>query len=312
MKRKDDNRHRSWMLTVPATGGSGISRSELLRRLEVYPKICGQLEKGDSGYLHWQLLLESDNPIRFSTLKKRFPTAHIEPTRSREAAYKYVTKVESRVPGELPIRKGTFVLPRPGKRTDVEHLWSSVRNGTNVDELLLQEPAALRFEKGLRAVELARDKQRFGQLRTVTTEVHFGKTGAGKTFSLYADRAPSDVCRVTTYGTGRYDGYSAHPVLALDEFTGGIPIGELLCLADVYPMSLPARYQDKPACYGTLLLLSNIPPWHWYPEEPLEVRLALCRRLNVVVEHLTGPPDFTTRTVSREELERRFCSPDAG
>ncbi|WP_445293067.1 hypothetical protein [Corynebacterium sp. KPL2825] len=49
--------------------------------------------KGKSGYLHWQIYLSHDQPIRFSTLKNKLPTAHLEPRRgtAREAVA-YVTK----------------------------------------------------------------------------------------------------------------------------------------------------------------------------------------------------------------------------
>lgn len=60
----------------------------------------GQLEKGESGTLHIQGLLKTQQ-VRFSQVKKLFPRAHIEIARNVAALAKYVQKDETRV-AELP------------------------------------------------------------------------------------------------------------------------------------------------------------------------------------------------------------------
>lgn len=56
----------------------------------------GQLEQGEQGTRHYQLCVRTPQ-VRFSALKKRFPTAHIEVARSVPALMAYVEKSESRV-----------------------------------------------------------------------------------------------------------------------------------------------------------------------------------------------------------------------
>lgn len=63
-------------------------------------KVEGQLEKGENGTQHYQLLLRTPQ-VRFSAVKKAFPRAHIEIARNPAALASYVTKEESRV-AELP------------------------------------------------------------------------------------------------------------------------------------------------------------------------------------------------------------------
>lgn len=62
--------------------------------------IEGQLEKGESGTPHYQLLVKTKGQQRFSALKKQFPRAHIELARDPKALQKYVNKDDTRI-GEL-------------------------------------------------------------------------------------------------------------------------------------------------------------------------------------------------------------------
>lgn len=58
--------------------------------------IEGQLEKGEEGTEHYQLLLRTPQ-VRFSAVKKVFPTAHIEIARNVKALEQYVHKEDTRV-----------------------------------------------------------------------------------------------------------------------------------------------------------------------------------------------------------------------
>lgn len=59
-------------------------------------KVYGQLEKGESGTPHYQLMVTTPQ-VRFSAIKKAFPRAHIEIARDRKALEKYVEKEDTRV-----------------------------------------------------------------------------------------------------------------------------------------------------------------------------------------------------------------------
>jgi len=58
--------------------------------------IEGQIEKGESGTEHYQLCVKTPQ-VRFSAVKKMFPTAHIELARNPRALQAYVHKEETRV-----------------------------------------------------------------------------------------------------------------------------------------------------------------------------------------------------------------------
>lgn len=69
-------------------------------------KVEGQLEKGESGTTHYQLVVSTPQ-VRFSAIKKQFPRAHIEIARNRAALEAYCTKEETRV-SELPTSQDQY------------------------------------------------------------------------------------------------------------------------------------------------------------------------------------------------------------
>lgn len=58
--------------------------------------VDGQLEKGESGTPHYQLLVKTPQ-VRFSAIKKQFPRAHIEVARNPTALSNYVHKEDTKV-----------------------------------------------------------------------------------------------------------------------------------------------------------------------------------------------------------------------
>lgn len=59
-------------------------------------KLTGQVEEGKEGTVHYQGMLTTPQ-VRFSQVKKLFPTAHIEQARNKVALSRYVKKDETRV-----------------------------------------------------------------------------------------------------------------------------------------------------------------------------------------------------------------------
>lgn len=94
VKRHDgntkDRRARCWFLTI-----NNYSKEDI-ENLKGFDKYVFQEEKGTKGTVHIQGMIYNKNPIKFSTMKNRFPKAHIEVTRSLKHAIQYCSKVESR------------------------------------------------------------------------------------------------------------------------------------------------------------------------------------------------------------------------
>lgn len=98
-------------------------------------KVLGQLEKGESGTLHYQLCVKTPQ-VRFSAVRKRFSRAHIEIARSPHALEEYVGKELSRV-GALPAQQDKY--------PSLSKYWELVTNELNdqtkdgLDYVMLEE-----------------------------------------------------------------------------------------------------------------------------------------------------------------------------
>lgn len=317
-KRVTDTRHRRWILTVPAEGEKGVSRAELEDALERYASYLGQLEQGEGGtnYRHWQLVLVNGEPIRFSTLRRRLPTAHVEPVRDLRAALAYVQKEDTRVLDEKPLVKGE-ISPGPGQghRSDLDALRTRILTGQETaDQLILSDSGAWRHSRLVGDLVSARDRSRQeGKLRNVQVRAVFGDTGTGKTSAvLNGLQELGSVCRVTHWGSGAFDGYDGQASLVLDEFAGQPPLEELLTWLDVYPVALPARYRPRQAAFVRVVLCSNAPPWTWYPHAPKAQRAALARRLHLVEEWSGSWDNVTVTEIPSSEVMRCMTADPPG
>lgn len=120
----------------------------------------------------------------------------------------------------------------------------------------------------------------------------YGASGTGKTWGIFAKHDPRSICRITDYGGKngvRFDAYHSQDVLVLEEFHSQIPISAMLNYLDIYPLTLPARYTDRVACYTTVYITSNIPLSEQYMDiqrYQLETWRAFLRRVQNVIEYL--------------------------
>lgn len=123
--------------------------------------------------------------------------------------------------------------------------------------------------------------------RNLTVTYIFGPTATGKTRSVMEKHGYGNVFRVTDY-KHPFDRYASEPVLCFDEFRSSLMIGDMLNYLDGYPISLPARYANRVACYETVYIVSNITLRKQYPlvqtEEETTWR-AFLRRIGNVVEY---------------------------
>ena len=84
--------------------------------------INGQLEEGEQGTQHYQLHVKTPQ-VRFSAVKRMFPTAHIEIARNVKALATYVVKAETRV-GTLPEQDEKYMT--------AQKLWDMIYQKYNI------------------------------------------------------------------------------------------------------------------------------------------------------------------------------------
>lgn len=299
----NNSQSRKWNLVINNPDTVGLTHEAIEDKLMLFsPRYyCLADEIATTGTPHTHIFLLSDSPIRFSTIKSRFPVAHIEKAYGsaqdnrayirKEGKWADSDKAETVVEGSFQ-EWGEIPTPKAEKAPAMAEVIEAIKDGKTTAEIVEDNPAlAFRVHDidSLRQTLLA-DKY-MKENREVDVTYIYGATGAGKTRGIFAKHASMDICRITNYGSKRginFDGYTSQDVLVFEEFASQIPIEDMLSYLDIYPVYLPARYSDRVACFSTVYITSNLPLGQQYVMEQIErpeTWRAFLRRISKVVEY---------------------------
>jgi len=134
--------------------------------------VIGQLEKGEEGTPHYQLLVKTPQ-TRFTQLKKAFPRAHIEKARNMKALETYVQKDETRI-GEIPTSEF---------HPNLEKFWFLICN--LIPRQVVSEITGTYEEDMLRALDVATSRLIQKGYHVETLAVNPQMRSAWKKFALY-------------------------------------------------------------------------------------------------------------------------------
>ena len=300
---------RKWLLVINNPAEAGLDHAKLTEILHRFSPsyFCMADEIATTGTYHTHIFFCAPSPVRFSTIKKRFPTAHIEkaygtPKENRDYITKSgqwadTSKAETSVPDTFE-EWGTLPADNEDKAPEMFQLMQALRSGKSTMEVIEEHPN-LAFR--IREIELLRQTilaEKYSvEKRKLDVTYLYGASGAGKTWGIFERHDPREICRITDYGGRngvRFDTYRYQDVLVFEEFHSQIPIDSMLNHLDIYPHTLPARYTDRTACYTKVYITSNIPLEEQYRDiqrYQLETWRAFLRRIHNVIEYL---PDGST------------------
>lgn len=274
-----DTQSRKYQLTINNPLEHGLTREEIKRRLGEMRSIvyfCLADEVGDEGTQHTHIFFVAKSPVRFSTVKKKFSTAHIETvggTNAENRAYieksgeKFAEKAQTSIAGtfeevgELPTDK------QPGERSDLEEIAELIDAGLTPDEIMAQYFPWRRYEKMIRAGYFAKRRDETPTIRDVAVHYLVGESGSGKsyTYSTLCEELGEDrIYFLTDYDGGGFDNYNGEPVLFMDEFKGQFRFGQLLTLIDKFKSQVHARYANVVALWNEVYITSVFPPEELY------------------------------------------------
>jgi len=234
--------------------------------------IKGQLERGEQGYLHWQLLIVCSRSRSLAWLRGLFGDGiHFTLSRS-DAADAYVWKDDTAVVGTRfeiglkPVRRNS--------KTDWDRVRALAMAGS-FEEIPSQ--VFVGHYRSLRAI--ASD---FAQPQAMERTVHvfWGRSGTGKSQRAWEEA-----------GMGAYSkdprskfwcGYGNQQHVVVDEFRGGIDVSHVLRWCDRYPVHVEIKGSSTPLVATTIWFTSNVDPREWYPGLDEHTLEALLRRFNIV------------------------------
>ena len=305
---ESNTQSRKWQLTINNPQDHGMTHDVIIDRAQKFNPdyFCMADEIGACGTYHTHVYLYSTSPMRFGTLKRRFPTAHIEKAigtslenrdyMRKEGKWAETAKAETRVEGTF---KEFGVLPNEAseKSPKMAQLMQDVKDGYSTTEIIENDPS---FAFKINDIDALREKLLFEKFRKENRPVKvnylYGDSGTGKTRSIYEKHPPEDVYRITDYSGqsgARFDDYHGEPVIVFEEFRSQVPISAMLNFLDIYPLRLPARYRDRVACFDTVYITSNIPLEDQYRDiqkHEMETWRAFLRRIHTVTEFRRGLP----------------------
>lgn len=303
-----DIQSRKWGLVINNPKDCGLDHDTIIEKLHLFRPayFCLADEIGESGTYHTHIYLFSHSPIRFSTIKNRFPPAHIEKALGTSAENRdYITKSgkwANTKKAETSV-KGTFFefgeVPSPAEEDSpsMYTIMNCVEQGMSNIEIIRKKPSyAFKIKNIDELRNTLLEEQYLKENRSVEVHYVYGDTGTGKTYGILKKHSAENVCRITDYGGRngvRFDAYHGQQVLVFEEFHSEIPINSMLNYLDIYPLHLPARYHDRVACYDTVYITSNISLEEQYTEiqrSELETWHAFLRRIDTVTEFRRGKP----------------------
>nr|WAE42552.1 MAG: replication associated protein [Cressdnaviricota sp.] len=258
---------RYWIGTIPEANGISPCIGPLPNWINY---VRGQLETGSTtGYRHWQLIVSTSQPVRFSKLASYY-SGHWELTRSKSAE-QYVWKDDTSVEGTR-FELGT----KPLNRNEAKD-WGQIKGYAVAGNLDSIPPDVF-----IRCYnQLSRISADFSRPTPIEREVFvfWGPTGTGKSRRAWdeagVDAYPKDPC------TKWWCGYRGHQTVVIDEFRGLIGISHLLRWFDRYPVSVELKGSSTPFKATRIFITSNIDPAGWFPDLDPLTYAALSRRLKV-------------------------------
>lgn len=294
-----DTRCRKYNITINNPIEHGYSHEKIKEILSTsnYIYFCMCDEIGAEGTYHTHIYACFENAVYFSTLKKRFHTAHIEQAKGssqenrdyirKEGKYidsdkKETNKIETFEEfGEMPLDK------KAKNKSVSEDVFDMLESGCTVAEIIKKHPSYATKTSSLEQARQTVLEEKFKNVRReVETFYIYGDTGTGKTRSIMDKYGYSNVYKITNY-EHPFDGYGGEDIIIFDEYRSSLPIGDFLQYLDCYPCRLPARYHDKVACYTKIFIISNIPLNQQYKNIQIEqpqTYNALIRRISEITK----------------------------
>ncbi len=299
----NNTQSRKWSLVINNPQECGLDHSAIVEILRKFSPayFCMADEIATTGTYHTHIFLYSPSPIRFSTVKNRFPTAHIDKTYGsakenrdyicKEGKWAETDKAETKVPDTF-FEWGDMPAEKEEKAPQMYKLIQEVREGISTANIIEGSPNLAFRVRDIDTLRQTLLSDRYAsENRKIEVWYIFGASGTGKTRGIYERHEAKDICRITNYRNGRgisFDGYTGQDVLVFEEFHSQIPIEDMLNYLDIYPLSLPARYSDRVACYTRVYITSNLPLEKQYRNvqwDSLETWRAFIRRIHKVLEY---------------------------
>ena len=307
-----DSYSRKWQITINNPVEKGYTHENLRDILGTFKSMsywCMSDEIGEGGTYHTHIFMACSTVVRFSSIKKKFDGGHFEMAKGscqqnqdyvfKQGKWATDAKAETNLP-ETHEEYGEMPIERQGKRNDLADLYDMIRSGMSNADIIESDPNYITLLDKIDKTREVLIREKYQNTYRSNIEVTYisGPPGCGKTKYVYDKYGCSGLCSVTDY-YHPFDGYSYEDVLLFDEFRDSLPLKSMLQYLDIYPLWLPARFNQKTACYTKVFILSNWKLEQQYVSIQRDDKLswdAFLRRIHNVLVYENG--QFVSRSVA--------------
>lgn len=282
-KKKQASASKHWIGTLKKDDPNAKfwENNTTLQHIE-YIKLQEEKGHGENGYEHYQIYMVLKQRKRLTWIKKHIhPTAHWEPKKGTVAeAIDYVSKEDTRVPGGITFEYGDVPREMRGNREDAIELAQTLRDKDDVKinaQLILTKinngefikwediPADVQMTAGFMAAYNKSTRDRVGperpDLQIVTI---IGPPGCGKSYAI--SKLFPNAGKCIEGNTGIWFANAKSDVMVFEEFSGKVPLQNMLKYLDPYPLALEVKGGTEPAYYRLVIITSNTHPSFWYTQ----------------------------------------------
>lgn len=293
----DNSQSRKWNMTLNNPDKYNITHDSLKAQFLEFKSLiywCMSDEIGEQGTPHIHFYMAFSSAMRFSTIKNRFPNVHIEMANGTSQQNRdYTFKEGKHENDKTNLREtheeyGDLPVERQGQRNDIHDLYDMIKGGLSDFDIIDSNPDYLTMlDKIERARQVITENKFKSTFRELEVTYITGKTASGKTRGVMEKYGYENVYRVTDY-LHPFDGYKNQDVVIFEEFRSSLKLQDMLNYLDGYPLPLPARYNNKVACFTKVYLLTNIDLHQQYEDVQIKYPtswLAFLRRIKNVNIH---------------------------
>lgn len=310
-----DTQSRKWQLTINNPQDKGFTHIRIAQELQGLKSLvyyCMADEAGQTHHTHVYAAFSS--AVRFSTLKARFPEAHLESVRGSTAQNRdYITKSGkwendvkhgTKIPGTFE-EWGDIPPEQQGRRSDLSDLYEMVKNGADNLEILETYPKAMMYlDKVERVRQVLKAEQYSTEFRSLEVTYIWGQRVRERPEGLWKSMdmikfAASPIMTILL------NGITARISFCLMSFAPNCAFPICSTTWTVTPLMLPCRYTNRQACYTKVFLISNVSLNQQYRniqfDEPY-TWAAFCRRIHHVVEYTAEGSNLEHPAPDLEEM----------
>ncbi len=319
---------RSWFVVFnnPEKHGYIGTPDEIVNRLKDEWISGNPLRKGywaycisSDGLKHVHMVLEHSGAMRFSAVKKVYPTAHLEPTKGSKSQVKAYIKKEGvyTEKGEQVIATASFGNIEGFKRYALNNnsevlltIETLVDEGKTPSEIMQLDIRLRKEEALIRKAYFAKRYKETPPIRNVKVVWHVGESGTGKSYSyvkLCEKHGDDNVYFFSDYsnkGVGGFDNYCGEPILFMDELKpNSLPFELLLTITQGYRSQIHCRYANCYTLWNEVHITSVFTPEQLYDgmitkSRNVDTMRQLLRRIDEFVFHYIENGKYKTITTT--------------